>query len=318
MSYVNNLKNKILNAKIERIYLAQLTNSNKRKHLPPKYTKEELIEWVKKQPNFNTIFNNWINSNFSSEKSISIDRLDSTKGYSFDNIQLVTWLENRLNWKSELKRLRKNKSKHLKKHFDTYHKVFQFDLNGNYVNEYESITKASFETNLNRSNILRSISTNLLAGGYIWLDDTVVNLKEAVDKKLSNILNGDKRSKAIYQIDINGNVIKQYHKLSDVVKDGHNKANVSLVANGHRKLANNYIWLYAKDYETGIVTDRVNRLNNNRVAKLDKDLNIIETFINSRIASRETKIPLSNINLVINKKRKHAGGYIWRRMSDLA
>jgi hypothetical protein len=44
--------------------------------------------------NFKVLYKNWVKSGYEKNFRPSVDRLDSTKGYSFDNIRLVTWKEN--------------------------------------------------------------------------------------------------------------------------------------------------------------------------------------------------------------------------------
>lgn len=76
------------------IYQRQKRSSKKRDHQKPSYTLDELREWIKKQKNFLQLFKEWEKSNYDTFKKPSIDRLDNSKGYNFDNIELVTWEEN--------------------------------------------------------------------------------------------------------------------------------------------------------------------------------------------------------------------------------
>ena len=60
----------------------------------PTYTLDELKSWVFSQPNFETLFNEWVASGFDKLKKPSIDRIDEKISYNFNNIRLVTWREN--------------------------------------------------------------------------------------------------------------------------------------------------------------------------------------------------------------------------------
>ena len=60
----------------------------------PTYTLDELKSWVFSQPNFETLFNEWVASGFNRWKKPSIDRIDEKLSYNFSNIRLVTWREN--------------------------------------------------------------------------------------------------------------------------------------------------------------------------------------------------------------------------------
>ncbi len=77
-----------------RIYGKQRECSRKRGHQDPDYTLKELRTWMYAQPNFEELFDNWVQSGYNKFKRPSVDRLDDNIGYSFNNIQLVTWLEN--------------------------------------------------------------------------------------------------------------------------------------------------------------------------------------------------------------------------------
>jgi len=53
-------------------------------------------EWIyNNSNNFETLFNNWINSNYNKMLIPSIDRINPIKTYLKDNIQLMTWDENK-------------------------------------------------------------------------------------------------------------------------------------------------------------------------------------------------------------------------------
>ncbi len=79
---------------LTKIYCHQGHSSKKRGHTPPEYTKQELGIWLKSQPNFKKLFQEWEESGFESYKKPSVDRLRNDIGYSFDNIRLVTWKDN--------------------------------------------------------------------------------------------------------------------------------------------------------------------------------------------------------------------------------
>ena len=74
--------------KIKSLYRDQKTNCVKRKHVPPTYTQEELIEWCMDQSVFHTLHKKWKKSGYMRELAPSCDRIDDYKGYSFCNIDL--------------------------------------------------------------------------------------------------------------------------------------------------------------------------------------------------------------------------------------
>ena len=79
---------------INRIYLLQKRSSVRRGHGEPEYTCKELIDWSLSRSNFDELYTRWFDAGRPTDLVPSIDRLDDSKGYSFDNIQLITWKEN--------------------------------------------------------------------------------------------------------------------------------------------------------------------------------------------------------------------------------
>lgn len=76
------------------IYRDQEKDSKRRNHLPPDYSLESFREWLFNCENFELLYNNWVSSEYNKNKRPSVDRLDDSIGYNFNNIQLLTWEEN--------------------------------------------------------------------------------------------------------------------------------------------------------------------------------------------------------------------------------
>ncbi len=95
--------NKTIISKIKYLYKKQRYRSIDRKHPPPEYSREEFLNFCLNSKKFQTIYKNWVESNYITDLAPSIDRLDDYKGYSFDNIQVVTWEENYKNYRNSVK-----------------------------------------------------------------------------------------------------------------------------------------------------------------------------------------------------------------------
>lgn len=75
------------------IYKTQKANNRRRGHGEIPYSKEDLSIWLYEN-NFGEMYSDWVRSGFKSQKKPSVDRINSSNGYSFDNIRLVTWHDN--------------------------------------------------------------------------------------------------------------------------------------------------------------------------------------------------------------------------------
>ncbi len=160
----NNLKSKRYSRTkrgvISTIYASQKQSSKQRKHDCPKYSKKELLDWLMNDWTFNLIFENWVNCGYSHLLKPSIDRKDDYLPYSFDNIQLMTWGENKKKGYIDSISGRNNKKNKA---------VNQLDKSGQIMSKYYSIRGAGRATKTNKSNIISCCKGNVkTAGGFRW------------------------------------------------------------------------------------------------------------------------------------------------------
>ena len=92
--YIHIKYERTLKGWIARNYSNMKVKSKKRNHSMPHFTKEEFKQWIKKQPRLKELFHNWKASNYETNLYPSINRLDDYKGYTFNNMELITWREN--------------------------------------------------------------------------------------------------------------------------------------------------------------------------------------------------------------------------------
>lgn len=129
---------------IRNIFLNQKGRSKRDKTKKLSYTFEELFSKLIYNDFFIKLYDNWKISGYNKDLTPSLDRIDDYKGYSFDNIQLMTWKENE--YKGNLYRkigLNNKKSK----------AIIQYSIDGKYIAEYFSIAHASRMLNVSRKGI---------------------------------------------------------------------------------------------------------------------------------------------------------------------
>ncbi len=152
---------------ISHIYSTQKHSSKIRGHLNPKYSKTWFSEWILAQPLFAELYKNWAISGFSKNMRPSCDRISNLEPYTIDNIQLMTWGEN----KAKGYRDRKNGE-------DTRvsRGVLQLSKDGIEVAEYYSIAEAARITNSHRSAIVEVCRGNrFTTGGFAWKYKNITN-----------------------------------------------------------------------------------------------------------------------------------------------
>ena len=145
-------RRKTINGKLLTMWSNQKTNSKRRGHRPPIYTKEEFYEWCLNQELFHELFKNWLEGDCIRSLSPSADRIDDSKGYSFENIRLMTWGENKALYEANM----------------VGTPVDQVALDGTVVATYRSQKEASRAMNCHQSNIYAAITCGYSAMNYKW------------------------------------------------------------------------------------------------------------------------------------------------------
>lgn len=105
----NKKKTKTKEGKLKVIYYRQVQKSKERSHEPPNYTLKEFIDRFINNDLYLYLYCNWVVSGYNTDYSPSFDRKDDYKGYSFDNIQIMYWFENKTKGHLDCKEGRNNK-----------------------------------------------------------------------------------------------------------------------------------------------------------------------------------------------------------------
>ena len=160
----NNSKSELSYCKTEKgvirvIYKTQVSNSKRRGHELPEYTKEQLSEWLYNN-GFKELYDIWINSNFDKKLKPSCDRQNDFKKYSLDNIKLTTWDNNKKNQITDIYMGRSTSGKRCKK-------LLQLDSNKNLIAEYVSFNSARRSMKYSMERAIRSGRKD--RNGFYWI-----------------------------------------------------------------------------------------------------------------------------------------------------
>ena len=133
------------------IYRNQLLKQ-KRRGIKVNYTYKEFKDKYLNDEKYLELYNQWLKNNCLSDYKPSFDRIDNTKDYSFDNLQIMTWKENNDKGRKECCK-----------------RVEQYSLDGRYIKTFNSIIEASKETNTHKANISACCKGKLnKTNNYIW------------------------------------------------------------------------------------------------------------------------------------------------------
>lgn len=124
--------------------------------------------------------------------------------------------------------------------------VRQYDLDGNFINEFDTLTQATIKTGVNTSKICAVCKgRRKTAGGYRW---AYANDKHQTSSRKNYVYTpaNYKTSKPVIQYDLDGNVVSEYHSVNDVVRNNPNMNRSAIQQNlrNKSKTAYGYIWKF--------------------------------------------------------------------------
>jgi hypothetical protein len=116
--------------------------------------------WVVSQPNFELLYTQLLTSNYIKKLKPSIDRIDDYKPYTFDNIQIMMWGDNKAKGSRDRRNGINNKDSKA---------VVKYDIDGSFICEIYSIMEAGRRTGIGRTSISKACrGIQKTAGGYKW------------------------------------------------------------------------------------------------------------------------------------------------------
>lgn len=133
-------------------------------------TLKEFHEMFLEDKKFLRIFNEWVKSGYLKQKKPSIDRINNKKGYSKDNIQIISWADNRFKQSME-RRSRKGK-------------VYQIK-DGVVVAIHRSQIDASKHLHITQSRLSYALNFGNQCEGFYWRyenPDLLTNLDKNKDE----------------------------------------------------------------------------------------------------------------------------------------
>ena len=129
--------------------------------------------------------------------------------------------------------------------------IYQYDLKGNYIAEYETIREA--EKTIGYTGISAVINGKRnSSGGFLWRRVRIGEPKDTILVPDNTNLHSSQagRSKPVYQIDENGKIINKFKSVGSAAKVlGINANKISAAARGKQKHAGGFQWRYVDNRE---------------------------------------------------------------------
>lgn len=120
--------------------------------------------------------------------------------------------------------------------------IYCYDLEGNFIQKYNSLAEAERLSGIDNSNISRAAKTHGRTKQYQWSYIFYPKLSP-YKRYMGNV--GKNSTKAVIQYDLNMNKIQQYNSITEASqKTGINVSSISGVCHFKRKTAGGYIWRF--------------------------------------------------------------------------
>jgi hypothetical protein len=172
-------------------------------------------------------------------------------------------------------------------------KIYKYDLDGNFVKEYESILDAVFQNNISYHSVLiKAINrkTNYCKG-FLWSTSYKIKVQPYKPKKVDY----DLKNKSVHKYDLMGNYICSYSNYTFAAKElGCKPSIIHKALNIESRQTKGFLWSLEK-------TDKINPYTTPKsrpIGLYDLNGNLIERFLNIKDASKK----LNMTDTIISKK----------------
>jgi hypothetical protein len=190
-------------------------------------------------------------------------------------------------------------------------KIYQYDLEGNFVREYESTQLAAFINNTDSGSISKNIKGETTHCKYfIYTKEYYIKLPNKYFKKKFQNANRNSYLKPIYEYDLNGNFIQKYENYKKVAFTKNEKTNLREHINGDVKTFLNHIYKfeYYEKLPNEILFKHLNRISlYQNINQYDLNGNYINTYFNTTEIYKSLKISKALVYISINQKKPTKG-----------
>lgn len=281
------------------LYSSQLRHSRKRGHPKPEYTRQEFYDWLDTQPKFDRLYNEWVEKGFNKDFAPSVDRIRNNEHYKLDNLQILTWEENKLKGYLE------NRLKNIKP-------IEQYTVGGIFIKDWYSLTNAAKKLNISRHLIKECADgKKLTTGGFQWKYKN----SSKVIKDVSDLVNQFSFSaNPVYQMDMENNVLKEYPSFTaasnDIGDSGKKTGKIRKCCEGKIKTYKGFKWRYV---DNRLNQECLNYLKEKADKKVVEQYDINGDYLNTFSSPAEIRHKLGiQVTDACKLTNSLIGGYQWK------
>lgn len=172
-----------------------------------------------------------------------------------------------------------------------YEKLYQYDLEGNFVKEWDGFQFAIEHFQCNPARFKMAINDKRSAFESYWS-------REKVDKLDVTEYTKSIRSE-IYQCDINGNIIKVWESVNKIVEETKLSRDSMDEAIQKSKFYKQSFWIKNKNDIWRVIKSNIDNTQKKPISRYTLDGDLIVTYLNQTLCIKETKADIKELKLAI-------------------
>ena len=195
----------------------------------------------------------------------------------------------------------------------SFNRVLQYNSNAELVNTYNSKSEAESKLGYYIGPCLSHAATT--CHGYIFVyEHEDINVDEAYCKKAFSLLNNI-CNHPFYQVDKNGDIVKEYNCQREAVEDGFSEKMISECLHKLRNKHKGYLWIYIEEYDEND-KDAYVKLYNTPELKVDLPIIQIKDGVVINRYEHLKDIPIeynkTTVSSTCKGRKPQYKGYIWK------
>ena len=174
-------------------------------------------------------------------------------------------------------------------------KVYAYDFNGNFCNEYNSCGECARKMDVRLQTVQRAIERQLKCVGFYLSYDKLDKFVKISKKRI--------RNRIIYQYDINGNFLHEFNNINDVKNICGTKYRFLHNAINNKAKCAGFFWRYERFDKIDVPTKKIVK-----IGQYDLDGNLVKVWDSYRECNKE----FSSLRHVLNGKRTQTKGFVFK------
>lgn len=182
-------------------------------------------------------------------------------------------------WESEYSdELLQKKVDWLQENHKSIEKIYQYNFELELVGIYDSFADVERQTGFPKESICHATLEQRVGNDYLWLKESQLENEQMI---LHNILNQSRKyiafHKPIYQIYLNGDIIKLWNSAAEIYQEYPNsKASINKCLNNRLNFFNNCLWIYEDELSDNLIEQKIE-------ASKSRHRSLVEDIISGKI-----------------------------------